>query len=159
MGTNFYLKKKLSQEQKKELKDFIDNDNYEDAKNLLRYTDEIHIGKRSAGWRFLWNVHNFEFFNPNEEDIYKWLKSNDSLIKDEYGRVYSFEEFMKDIPFKGYDLKSYYEDHPSYGDKFIYVSSIRDFKQKCYVSDVPNINDFGEFYIGKLRCTVFDEFS
>lgn len=159
MGTNFYLKRKLSQEQKKELKDFVDNNNYKDAKNLLLYTDEIHIGKRSAGWKFLWNVHNFEFFDPDEESVYEWLKSKDSFIVDEYERVYSFEEFINDIPFEGYDLKSYYRDYPSHEDKYMYTSSILDFRRRCCVSDVPNINDFGEFYIGKLRCTVFDEFS
>lgn len=157
MGTNFYLKRRLSQEQKKELKDFIDDDNYKDAKNLLLYTDKIHIGKRSAGWKFLWNVHNFEFFDPDEESIYEWLKSKDSFIVDEYEKVYSFEEFINDIPFEGYDLQSYCRDYPGYRD--IYTSSILDFRQRCCASDVPNINDFGEFYIGKLRCTVFDEFS
>ena len=159
MGTNFYLKRKLSQELKKKLKDLIDNDSYEDAKNLLLYTDKIHIGKRSAGWKFLWNIHNFEFFNPNEESIYKWLKSKDSFIVDEYGRVYDFDEFINNISFKGYDLESYYRDYPNYGNKYMYVSSILSFKQRCCISNVPNINDFGEFYIGKLRCTVFDEFS
>ena len=69
MGTNFYAKIIPTKERKESLKKLIDDNNFHDIREqVIQMYDsfkplnmedeiqgEIHLGKRSAGWRFLWN--------------------------------------------------------------------------------------------------------
>ena len=103
MGTNFYLKKKLSSNLKEQVKEFLDNDDYESVKDILDSVEPIHIGKRSYGWKFLWNVNNFNYYRPVEKEVYEWLKNSGEIV-DEYGNKYDFEDFIQSIPFDGWDI-------------------------------------------------------
>ena len=72
MGTNYYARIKPPREKVEELKKKIDLDLFTDINNLVSelygHRDEykdgliIHLGKRSAGWKFLWN--------PNVRNVY-----------------------------------------------------------------------------------------
>lgn len=69
MGTNFYARVIPSQKRKEELKRLIDTNDFNSIKNKIEetfgrfqvdsmhpeITGVIHLGKRSAGWKFLWN--------------------------------------------------------------------------------------------------------
>ena len=66
MGTNFYARIIPKEEDKQKLIDAINNNQYDTIKDLASelydrrndYTgigNEIHLGKRSGGWKFLWN--------------------------------------------------------------------------------------------------------
>ena len=72
MGTNYYARIIPTKERKEKLKELIDSDDFraikEEIENLYgNYTDRessyedpnvrgiIHLGKRSGGWKFLWN--------------------------------------------------------------------------------------------------------
>ena len=69
MGTNFMARVIPTKERKESLKKLIDGDNFHDIREqVIQMYDsfkplnmedeiqgEIHLGKRSAGWRFLWN--------------------------------------------------------------------------------------------------------
>ena len=71
MGTNYYLRRiptkeeiaqchKLVDEQKFEYIDIVNNKNgapYLETV-LEKITEKIHIGKKSIGWRFLFQIHN-----------------------------------------------------------------------------------------------------
>lgn len=156
MGTNFYIRQRVSHQQKIEMEDAIAKDDWSTLVKLI--PEEIHIGKRSAGWKFLWNANNFEYFQPNKESLIKFLKSGD--IYDEYGDHFTFDQFWNDeIKFfinceELYDIESYYKDNPR---EYYYTDNNRVsyFRNKWNV----NINRFGEFYIDNLRFTECDNFS
>lgn len=156
MSTNFYLQKRITQADKDQLIDLINNDKWNESRELLNeLTEYIHIGKRAAGWKFKWNAHKFKYFEPSKESLCEWLKSG--IILDEYGNEYSFEEFWKENEsfindHTGYDLNKWYlEGH----DRWFNI----DYSQfmKPYEQYNLNINKYGEFYIDDLRFTIDSE--
>ena len=158
MGTNFYLRRKLSQEEKQHIIDNVNNSNWEEVRECL--PEDIHIGKRSGGWKFLWDAHYFKYYEPTKPALMEWLKSGE--IIDEYGQKFTFDQFINDeldgFLEEGWDIESYYEDHPK--EKyhwFDFASRINDFIRKCPDLKVP-INKYGEFYIANLRFTVSEDF-
>jgi len=52
----------------------------------------IHIGKRSRGWKFLWNFQDGKFYT-NKEELLKFIRSG--RVVDEYGELQDTEEFIK----------------------------------------------------------------
>jgi hypothetical protein len=52
----------------------------------------IHIGKRSGGWKFLWNFQEGKFYT-NKEELLKFIRSG--RVVDEYGELQDTEEFIK----------------------------------------------------------------
>lgn len=158
MGTNFYIRQRVSQQQKEEIINSINKENWYNLKQLI--PKEIHIGKRSCGWKFLWNANHFQYFNPNKESLIQFLKSGQ--IYDEYGEQFTFDQFWNDEiahhindDFNKWDLETYYkENHENYircEEDYI----IRDFKDRWNI----NVNPYGEFYIDDLRFTTCDYFS
>lgn len=118
MGTNFYLRVIPTQERKDALKKAINNNAYAEINALTQrmygeldnsWIDDnpqfgyLHLGKRSGGWRFLWNPHlyrrakiddegkffGYEYytlFDLSVKGITKYLKSFDNAyITSEYG--------------------------------------------------------------------------
>ena len=159
MGTNFYLKKKLSQKEKEIIKQYIDEDKYYEIREML--PEDIHIGKQSYGWKFLWNAHFFEYFEPTKESLFDWLESGQ--IIDEYGNEFTFDQFinneLKGWLDKGWDIESYYIDRPENKSSWYDFSSRnRYFYQRCPNLNI-NVNRYGEFYIDGLRFTVSEDFS
>ena len=73
MGTNYYAIKKKPR--------------------IVKIYDEIHLGKSSIGWKFVFQeqeqYHNFEEF----KDFI--LNNNEWIIKDEYGKEISPKELLK----------------------------------------------------------------
>lgn len=156
MSTNFYLRKKIITEEKNTLIDMINNDQFDKAASYLtELTDSIHIGKRSAGWKFRFECHNFKYFNPSKRSFIEWLDSG--VIVDEYNRTYTTEEFFKDnesfINDKdGYDLKKYYTE----GRETDYFKTSRDRQLAHFKKSCPNIdiNEYAEFYMDGMRFTI-----
>lgn len=139
MSTSFYVTRKLSQEEIDKYKKLLDEQNIYELINSLPV--EIEICHRAYGWQILWFAHNFKYFNRNAKSLFDFLKN--SIITDEYGQQYSFEEFYKEIEnslYEGETLMSYYQDHPSQG--FI-----------NYGKDIEGVtkNEYGEFFINGLR--------
>jgi hypothetical protein len=52
----------------------------------------IHLGKRSMGWKFLWNFHDKKYYKDKEE-LFSFIRSG--RIIDEYGEEIDQEEFIK----------------------------------------------------------------
>lgn len=113
MGTNFYFVRPISQSKKDEIKqriDKIDNidDIYEMINDILKpqinsSTDDniynVHIGKRSCGWQFLFSSGIYDYWDfksePfNKESIIAWLSTG--IVVDEYGEKYTPEQFWKE---------------------------------------------------------------
>ena len=129
MGTNFYAHIIPTRERKEKLKKLIDEDNFTEIKNEVdsmygkigEYEHEggiIHLGKRSGGWKFLWNPNWYEVDNGTydmeqkkwipKKEILKWYDLNrqsisdfvhreDVEIYDEYGEKYDPDVFMKEM--------------------------------------------------------------
>ena len=154
MGTNFYLRRNLSNDQKELLKQYIDQDEYDKIRDNL--PENIHIGKRSYGWKFLSNANKFQYFKPNIESLHEFLKSGD--IYDEYGEKYTFGQFindeLKNCIDTGNDMESYCKQEKCANVYPECAGACDDFTQRYGIT--PNI--YGEFYIDKYRFTIWDDF-
>ena len=53
---------------------------------------KIHIGKRSSGWKFLWNFQDGKFYT-NKEELLTFIRSG--RVVNEYGEIQNTEEFIK----------------------------------------------------------------
>ena len=51
----------------------------------------IHLGKRSAGWKFCWNFNENKYYS-NKEELLSFIRSG--RIMDEYGEELNVEEFI-----------------------------------------------------------------
>lgn len=105
MGTNFYCTKIPTAEEHQKMQELLMEKQYEKLKELIEESNPTyHIGKRSAGWQFLFAPHKslyqpWETPNPWEntlESIKEYLAREDVVIKDEYGEVFTSEQFWND---------------------------------------------------------------
>lgn len=143
MSTNYYARIIPSEEEKESLINAINENRFDDADRIYEqissYRDSsningriIHLGKRSAGWKFLWNPnvikygildannnfnYDYDYVYPLTKDgILNFIKRPDVIIKDEYGRIIDSNEFF-DMALNwcpnGYDSKTYEESHKS----------------------------------------------
>lgn len=139
MGTNFYARIIPKQEDKQKLIDAINNNQYDVIEDLTselygRRDDysgignEIHLGKRSGGWKFLWNPNVIKVWDSEacdyaynyvypltKEGITNFVMREDVIITDEYGETFSAEDFLE-MAFSwgepnGYTGKTYEESH------------------------------------------------
>ena len=74
----------------------------------------IHLGKRSGGWKFSWNFHDDKYYH-NKETLLEFIRSG--RVVDEYGDEQDVEEFITMAlewgqP-DGWTTQSYYEEYPS----------------------------------------------
>jgi len=90
----------------------------------------VHLGKRSDGWRFCWNFHDCKYYS-NKETLFDFIRSG--RVIDEYGTIIDNEEFIKmalewEQP-NGLDNQTYYRKNPSqyYSLKHddIYIDGLR----------------------------------
>lgn len=99
MGTNFYARvipselsiKDTLKSIKKYLKGelpFLNEDN-------LNIPKRIHLGKRSAGWQFLWQE-NQEYYQNNLKSIKEFLSKDNVIIYDEYGEVFTVDKLFEE---------------------------------------------------------------
>jgi hypothetical protein len=137
MGTNYYRVPKghemIKREQKLRMRiDTIDSINPSQIKRGFRLIEvgewdsislwdeflegtNIHLGKRSGGWKFIWNWNNGKYYKTKEE-LFEFVRSG--RVVDEYGQQIDVEEFIimalewgKD---DGWDSETYYKDHPEH---------------------------------------------
>ena len=100
MGTNFYARRIPTQEEIAELHKCVDEIamgicSVADMADKIEMGDDIHLGKRSAGWQFNWEYHP-EYYSDNLESIKKFLSRDDIVIVDEYNTKFSLEEFLNE---------------------------------------------------------------
>lgn len=160
MGTNFYLRQKLSQEQRKEIDKALDNGDFTKARELL--PKDIHIGKRSGGWKFHWDHNYFKFFKPSKESLIEWLKSGQ--IIDEYGDEFTFDQFWNEeiahFLYEGYDMASFAKKYPhESGGWWDMEGRKQKLLRRCLELKNIEFSNQGDFYIDNLRFSVFTDFS
>ena len=119
MGTNFYARIIPSKSRKEKLKKMIDENCFDDIKDeiadIYNLSDQwnenhgkIHLGKRSAGWKFLFNPNYERYYPLTKEGLLKFLKRDDVIIHTEY---FSFRENDE------YSKYEYVDDPDSYHGK------------------------------------------
>ena len=117
MSTTYYVRKKLSKEDKKEIKKYIDKDLYEDAERLMyECCEKREIGHRAGGWKFSWYPFNIYLKDLTRKGIEDLIYREDIIVYNEYGEVEDKKEFL-DMAFSwcvnGLDSNSYRKEHPN----------------------------------------------
>lgn len=135
MGTNFYYKIPIDKRKQEELKSMItENPDFSELKNEIwdiEQSNNIHLGKRSYGWQFLWDFHNGKFFEPDLDSIKHFLTSGNGSIENEYGEKFSLEQFIDEIEDCLYkddnhvDIATYYRKYPT--ERYGITSSEQEF--------------------------------
>jgi hypothetical protein len=73
----------------------------------------IHLGKRSGGWKFIWNWNNGKYYKTKEE-LFEFIRNG--RVVDEYGQQIDVEEFITMAldwgKEDGWDSETYYKEHP-----------------------------------------------
>ena len=157
MGTNVYAIRKQWQ-----YSDFEDKLSQlcknHDLNGLIEYVDkikakmqyeEVHIGKRSGGWKFCFNHNNWKYYGADKESIMRFLNSCD-CIKNEYGEELIPDQFWKEYVdnFKdGWGGKEYaqYEidraiakENGEIEDKFNFISTVPNAKYAYELAEGRN---------------------
>ena len=123
MGTNFYYRIPVQKRTIKELKsmitEYLDFSELKDCLEEIEKSHLIHLGKRSYGWQFLWDFHEGRHYGANLQSIKNFLEQSGGRIEDEYGDVYTVDQFfneeIKSFLYKDKDhcdAYSYREQHP-----------------------------------------------
>ncbi len=72
----------------------IDGEGFDKLSPWDEFTKElnIHLGKRSGGWKFCWNFHNNKYYS-NKEELLAFIRSG--RIVNEYGEPQDTEDFIE----------------------------------------------------------------
>ena len=102
MGTNFYLCHVPTVKEHIEMQELLAKKQYEALKEKIeKVTHQYHIGKRSCGWQFLFEAGIYgSTKNPwsnNLQSLKEWLSKPEYIIQDEYGDVFTPEQFWNEI--------------------------------------------------------------
>lgn len=97
-----------------------------------KFTEDIkiHLGKKSMGWKFLWNFNNKRFYK-DKESLLNFIRSG--RVIDEYDEEIDVEEFITmalESGKDGLDAKTYRMKHPrqyhyDFEQPEIYVDDLR----------------------------------
>jgi hypothetical protein len=117
MGTNYYAIPKLSDDEKLKVIQAVINNQMDEIRKLV--PGQIHIGKSSSGWPFLFNHNNWEYYNTIDE--LKAFIENSEVI-DEYGEkeldLWELVQMKQKIPitmFTQSEYSAYYIIKDGYG--------------------------------------------
>lgn len=73
----------------------------------------IHLGKRSSGWKFLWNWNDSKYYKTKKE-LFEFIRSG--RVINEYGELMDQEEFIQMAlewgQEDGWDIETYYKEYP-----------------------------------------------
>lgn len=61
---------------------------------------EVHLGKRSYGWKFLWKA-NYDWYNMTKKSIDAFLHREDVILYNEYGDILTPEQVWEYASAKG----------------------------------------------------------
>lgn len=195
MGCNYYARIIPTKEQKKELHDAIEANDFHLIRKLSAemygrleksYDNdeliggEVHLGKSSAGWKFLWNPNVFVVRNGHLEDVngcrryvpdpdtplylypltkqglHDFIFREDVLIYDDYGKLQDKEEFWQmALTEEGWDAAGYEKEYP----KHIYpvTGELTDLLRTEGYQFTSRSNS--DFYSDGLRFAGFTDFS
>lgn len=186
MGTNYYARIIPKEEDKNDLINAIINDDFnkilELSQELYGSKDEysglggeIHLGKNSAGWSFLWNpnvryycdgyldenkqfvpVWKYEFTYPlNKQGITDFINREDIYIIDEYGEIQNKSEFLEWAFNKQGLSHKEYQENPKYDSGSYWGEDPKVTEKWINLGFFP---EYGEFFADGLRFSTCQEF-
>jgi hypothetical protein len=91
MGTNYYGMRIPTENDKIALKKAIDNNDFSELERLT--PKQIHLGKSSAGWEFLFNHNDWKYFGQTFNEVKSFIQN--CAIRNEYDEDVSFEDFWQ----------------------------------------------------------------
>ena len=165
MGTNYYMKRIPTEDDIQKITELTKQRMFDE---LQEYVNEmnanIHIGKRSGGWKFLFNHQDGKYFDPQyQESLKAWLNEPHYRIVDEYGEEFTFEEFWQmtrdwdSHPNNNWDDSAYAKYEREQGNWF--------YNSACSVDEAERIfRRFGvrpvyhDFWLDGLRYSTSTEF-
>lgn len=154
MGTNYYAYKKLTKEQKNKIVQSLENDEYDSVIfDINQLSNEVHIGKQSYGWKFIFNPNLFKYYEPTIKSIDDYLRGDNILLKDEYGRKISIDEFWKMVE-NSKDKLDNREYNQKHHDEMVFL-----YGSKCDEIYKQYNPSYFEFYNDGLRFSISSEFS
>lgn len=163
MGTNYYARIIPSKERKEKFKKLIDDNNFDAKDEINDLFKDVHIGKRSGGWKFLWNSNLNEpiYDKLTKKCISEFLHRPDVKIYNEYDEgPIDPDEFM-DMALNwckdGYDGKTYREEYRlQYNPCF----KLSEHYVKLFNDNGYKVDDYdSDFYSDGLRFSTSFEFS
>lgn len=192
MGTNYYARILPTLEEKENLKKLIDSDDfYAIEKEVQRLYGEsteydkgaeIHLGKRSSGWKFLFNPNYERYYKLTKEGLKEFLNKPNVIIYSEYfdsdngimeytddpdevtGKEYLWtpQQFL-DMAFNwgqpdGLDGKSYEEWEESQNYRYLGYTRYGDSREEYWIEKGYNPSYYN-FYNDGLRWSTCCEFS
>lgn len=122
MGTNFYARIILKEEDIKRvhriIDDYLTGNTLEIDDDILKdAVQKIHLGKRSSGWQFLWQA-NPKYYQNNLESIKEFLSRDDVIIYNEYEERFTLKKFLdKEIGYCLYNDPEYFINGRQYAEK------------------------------------------
>lgn len=99
MGTNYYARRILTEDEIRKTLEEVEMYLRGELEAIERFdfiADKIHLGKLSSGWQFHW-MQNLDCYDCNLESIKKYLYRQDIIIYDEYGGIFTPDEFFQEI--------------------------------------------------------------
>lgn len=100
MGTNYYAIPKISDKDVKRFDKMAEKRQWSKLNlELGKKHKEIHLGKSSAGWVFIFNHNNYEFYGIGRNRLNEFLKT--CVIQDEYGNETSLSDFWAVVDDRG----------------------------------------------------------
>lgn len=154
MGTNYYAYKKLTKEQKNKIVQSLENDEYDSVIfDINQLSNKVHIGKQSYGWKFIFNPNLFKYYEPTIKSIDDYLRGDNILLKDEYGRKISIDEFWKMVE-NSKDKLDNREYNQKHHDEMVFL-----YGSKCDEIYKQYNPSYFEFYNDGLRFSISSEFS
>lgn len=121
MGTNYYM---LTRNKKIKDKYFNLYDDYE-LTDVPKFGYEIHIYKKSGGWKTLFQSHDNAYKSVEELEQFIRKHQKSFIFYDEYLEMYSPEEFIEKMKYQDRDkngniYKKYGTDEPLINHKEYY---------------------------------------
>lgn len=199
MSTNYYARIIPSIESKTKLQKAIESNDFETIEELTvklysrLHLDNnelvggsVHLGKRSGGWKFLWNPNVYiirdiykdedrgEYrlgkyvgkflYKLSKEGIKEFIQRDDVEIYDEYGEIQNKDEFFKMainwVTWKNreaWDSKTYYEDHPGDYDGYTFRNDLTKYLDQESIDYISDSHT--DFYMDGLRFSTSTDFS
>lgn len=142
MGTNYYGMIIPTENDKESIIEFVRQGQFSKAYEL--FPQRVHLGKSSAGWEFLFNHNNWEYFSKNIGTIKAFFSR--VQIVDEYDKEISQADFWELVERKKGGL--HYEEYMNQWD------DIHPGMSRPYYS-----NEKLDFLVDGLRFSTSAEFS
>lgn len=150
MGTNFYAKIKMTSRDSNRLMSHLkDMEELLNNGDVIRFGDElhdlhndfrdiknetiIHLGKRSYGWAFLWDLNEMQFYKPELKSIINFLKKKDAIIENEYGKQFTIDDFINEIKYCLYP-----SEKPITEEDLMLCDTILDYKKEYILDNYIN---------------------